>query len=77
MKPETIIKTRNHFADLCLGCIQEVLEGSVKVNDRTRYIKRQVESYHDTLAGANDHTFTHWQYANYLETGKCVAFLPK
>ena len=76
MKHETILKTRAYFADLCLGCIQEVLDGSVKVNDREKYFKQQIESYHNTLAGGNDHTFTHWQYANYIETGKCVALLP-
>ena len=73
---QAIIETRAHFADLCLRCIEDAQTGETRVNDLDRYVEQQTRSRIATLAGENDHTFTHRQYAHYLQTGVCVALLP-
>ena len=71
-----IIQAREHFANLALRCIQDAKEMVVRVNDIDKYIKWQTDSYNRIIAGDFDHTFTHQQYAYYLQTGESVPFLP-
>lgn len=75
MKQETILATRQHFADLALRCIDEAESGVVKVNDLPSYVAWMRQGAVDSLAGCSDHTFTFRQYAHYLETGVCVGLL--
>ena len=77
LTPEIIQKARQHFADNAQGCIDEVLSGEVRVNDRDSYFQWQRERMADSLAGNYDHTFTHLQMAYYFQTGECIALLPK
>lgn len=73
---ESILKAREWFADNARGCIEEVQNGSVKVNDPESYFKWCEERVKDALAGHNDHTLTFLQRAHYIQTGECVALLP-
>ena len=73
---ETILATRQWFADNAMACIAEVESGAVKVNDPEKYFAWRKESAANSLAGKNDHTFTFMQRAHYLQTGECVALLP-
>jgi hypothetical protein len=73
---ETIIATRQWFADNARGCISEVESGAVRVNDPESYFEWRLQQVADSLAGNNDHTFTFLQRAHYIQTGECVALLP-
>lgn len=74
--PETIIQTRQHFADIAQGCIDEATSGEVKVNNLQSYIEWQQESIKNALSGKNDFTFTFMQRAYWLQTGEMIALLP-
>lgn len=41
---ETIQKTRKHFYDICMGCIEEAKSGKVYVNNLEKYIKLKEQS---------------------------------
>lgn len=73
---ETIQRTRQHFADIAQGCINEAISGEVKVSNLQSYIEWQQGSIEYTLSGKNDFTFTFMQRAYWLQTGECVALLP-
>lgn len=73
---ETIIKTREWFAQNCLDCIEEAESGEVSVNDLDEYRKWRLQSREDDLSGKNDHTVTFLQRAYFIQTGECVALLP-
>ena len=76
---ETIIKTRQHFADNAQCCINEVLDGSVKLPDHVSNedyfsdCRKRAERF---LTGGGDHTFTFLQRAYWIQTGEMVALLP-
>ncbi|MFI2856838.1 hypothetical protein ACH6EH_06830 [Paenibacillus sp. JSM ZJ436] len=55
---ETIIKTRQWFADSDMACIEEVKNGSVRVNDPERYFAWREKAAKESLEGLHDHTVT-------------------
>ena len=73
---ESILKARQWYVDNARGCIEEVQNGSVKVNDPEAYIKWREKQIEDALAGRYDHTLAFLQRAYYIQTGECVALLP-
>ena len=76
---ETILKTRQHFADNAEGCIAEVLSGKVKLPSHVvneQYFERQRERAVEFLNGEHDFSFTFMQRAYWIQTGKMVALLP-
>ena len=71
--------TRQHFANLCKGCIVEVLDGTVTLPTHVtlgEYAYRQYRNAQSWLSGENDHTFVFQQRMHYLKTGESVALLP-
>ena len=73
---ETIAATRTHFVDNAYGCIREVIDGTIRVNDPEGYITTcELRALQHSL-GKWDHTFTFRQYATFVQTGKCHALLP-
>ncbi|OME55423.1 hypothetical protein BSK59_13170 [Paenibacillus odorifer] len=73
---ESIQKAREWFADNAQACIDEVLNGEVKVNDQDSYIKWRQENINDALKGRYDHTLSFLQRAHTIQTGECIALLP-
>lgn len=84
--PETIIQTRQHFADICKACIDCAIEydsiprdqlpdGKFFVNDLADYVVKEQQKALDFLAGSLDHSFTFAQRAYWLQTGEMVALL--
>ena len=73
---ETTIKTDKHFAEICQGCINEVLSGDVRVNDPKKYIKENLDRKKEYLNGnINRYNFTYLQRAYWIQTGETVALL--
>lgn len=76
LSKETIAATRAHFVDIAYGCIREVIDGTVKVNDPEAYCAAcELRALQHTI-GRWDHTLTFRQYATYLQTGAMHALLP-
>ncbi len=78
MKPETIKRTRKHFASLHIACAREAKGGKTWINPSyglERYISEEVKRAKQTMRGGSDHTLTFLQYAHFLETGESVAIL--
>lgn len=74
--PKTLTETYKHFADIQQGCIDEVLNGRVRVNDQKDYIsKRKAEKEEYLNMNSSNYTFTFLQRAHWLQTGECVALL--
>lgn len=73
---ESIQKAREWFADNAQGCIDEVLNGTVKVNDNESYFKWRKKQIEEAMSGQYDHTLTFLQRAHFIQTGECVALLP-
>lgn len=73
---ETILTTRQWFADNDQACIDEAVSGQVRVNDLPSFIEWKKQSIVDGLAGKWDHTFTFLQRAYFIQTGESVALLP-
>jgi hypothetical protein len=73
---EITLKTRQHFADSALKCIEDAKNGITRVNDLQAYIEWRMDMYKKCLSGAYDSTLTHLQYAHYLKTGVCIPLLP-
>jgi hypothetical protein len=73
---ESIQKTREWFADNAQGCIDEVINGEVEVNDIESYIQWRKESINEALKGGYDHTLSFLQRAHTIQTGECIALLP-
>lgn len=85
---ETIIRTRQHFADNCTLCAASAVaydsiprdqlpEGKFFVNDLISYRRRENQKALDFIEGKNDNSFTFWQRAHWLQTGECVALFSK
>lgn len=75
--PDTIKRTRQHFADNCQACIDEIKSGAVRVDDPQHVIEWQQASAAYYLAGKSDHTFTFAQRAHWLQTGECIPLFSK
>jgi len=73
---ESIEKTEQWFINNAQGCIDEVLSGEVRVNDRESYFK----SCNERMQRYKDKTYTisltFLQHAYYEQTGKSIALLP-
>jgi hypothetical protein len=67
---QTIIATRQHFADIHSSCIEKARAGEFQVNDLGRYVEWQERSRVASLAGDYDHTFTFQQRAWWIQTGE-------
>lgn len=72
---ETTIKTRKWFIDNDQRCIDEALNGSVKVNDIDAYVAWCRKRSADTQAGLNDHTVTFIQRGIYIQSGEMIGIL--
>jgi len=74
---ETIKKTDMHFADIYQGCIDEVLSGEVKVNDKEKYILSNSTLKNEYLKGeVNRYNLTYLQRAYWIQIGENIALLP-
>lgn len=73
---ETILKTRQHFIDICYGCIKEAQSGDVYVNDIDDYVAWRHSQITEYMMGKNDHTVTFQQRALWIQTGECRPILP-
>lgn len=73
---ETVIKTRQWFAENAQACIDEAISGKVCVNDLPLYVKQMEKRKAESISGKNDHTFTFRQKAVYIQTGEYHALLP-
>lgn len=74
-----VLKTREHFAHIAEGCINDVKSGLVVLpshTDQTRYFNDQYDSAMRALLGEYDHTFTFQQYVDFLKTGEIKPLLP-
>lgn len=79
LMPETIQRTRQQFADICQGCIDEILSGAVTLpehNVQDEHFARLRAEASEHLAGTWDHTLTFLQRAYWLQTGESIALLP-
>ena len=74
---ETTAKAREHFARIYRACINDALNGNVKVQDVASYVNWQAQCEKDMLQGINDHTKTFLQMAFYIQTGECVGILAR
>ena len=72
---DTIIATRQWFADNAQACIESARDGTNTVNDLASYIEWQKEAAADSLAGNYDCTFTFMQRAHYIQTGESIPLL--
>ena len=83
---ETILLTRQHFADICHSCIVNAVEydsipadelqlGKFFVNDLLGYMTWENQKAIDFIEGKNDDTFTFLQRAVYIQTGEEIALL--
>lgn len=76
---ETVLLTRQHFADIMQGCIDEVLRGDVTLAshvDPKDYFDDCDKRANMYLSGEIDHNFTFLQRAYWIQTGDCVVMLP-
>lgn len=71
----SIQKAREWFADNALGCIEEVINGEIEVNDPESYIQWRKESISEAIEGRYDHTLAFLQRAHTIQTGECIALL--
>jgi hypothetical protein len=79
LTPETIEKTRKHFADNQLKCVNDVNEGVITLPDHVSeesYFESCVRKADQFMSGDFDHSFTFLQRAYWIQTGKDVALLP-
>lgn len=72
---ETILKTRQHFVEICEDCIKAATNKDYFVNDIPKYIEWNKERIELTKAGESDKTFTFMQRAYWIQTGEMVALL--
>lgn len=73
---ESIIATREWFAENARQCIKEAESGITRVNDLPTLIAWREKQIRCALSGEWDHTFTFRQHREYIHTGRCVPFLP-
>lgn len=76
LKESSILAARLWFHDNALACIQDILEGKVKVNDQAALIERYTLSAAAYLTGSIDHTLAFRQHAYFIQTGECCPLLP-
>lgn len=72
---ESIAKTREHFNSIYRACINDALNGDVKIPDVDAYVNWQAQCERDMMQGCNDHTVTFLQMALYIQTGECIGIL--
>lgn len=77
LTPETIQRTREHFADIGRACIADARNGTTRVNDLESYIAWREQGIADDLAGKHDGTFAFLQRAYALQTGECLPLLSR
>lgn len=75
LTPETIQRTREHFADIGRDCIREAQDGTTRVNDLAGYVAWREQAIEDVLTTTR-FSLTFLQRAHYLQTGESVALLP-
>lgn len=75
LKPETILLTRRTMANNQRMCIEEILDGSVRVNNKDEAIKYRRKTAADYLNGKNDKVLAFVQQAIYLQTNEMVPIL--
>ncbi len=75
LTPETVLLTRRTLANNQRMCIEEILDGSVRVNNKDEAIKYYRKTAADYLKGKNDKIIIFLQRAIYLQTKKSVPFL--
>lgn len=75
LNPEIILLTRRTFANNQRMCIEEILDGSVRVNNKDEAIKYYRKTAADYLNGKNDKVLAFVQRAIYLQTNEMVPIL--
>lgn len=75
--PETIQRTREHFAELGRACIDDAQSGAVPVSNMESFLAWQEGMIAGYLAGDSDHTFTFMQRAHWIQTGECLPLLAR
>jgi len=76
---ESIIATRQHFADIYQACINGALDGTEPPASHVNiaeYVAQHEENIRAMLAGERQNNFTFMQRAYWIQTGKCIALLP-
>jgi len=73
---KTLLKTDKYFADICQGCIDEVINGDVTVNDKESYFEYNLKRKKEYLKGINRNTLGYLQQAYYIQEGEMIALLP-
>lgn len=77
LTPETILRTRHHFADISRQCIEAARSGEDRVNDLPGYIAWREAAIADIMDESDTRfSVTFLQRAHYLQTGESVALLP-
>lgn len=75
LTPETVLLTRRTLANNQRMCIEEILDGSVRVNNKDEAIKYYRKTAADYLKGKNDKNLNFVQRAIYLQTNEMVPIL--
>lgn len=75
LNPEIILLTRRTLANNQRMCIEEILDGSVRVNNKDEAIKYHRKTAADYLKGKNDKNLNFVQRAIYLQTNEMVPIL--
>jgi hypothetical protein len=71
----SILATRQRFAENFRACIDEARQGTVEVNNLSRYCAWCESCAIDALNGKYDHTITFLQRAWFIQTGESVPLL--
>lgn len=77
---ESMQACRQWFIDNQQACIDGALDGTLGLAshvDVNRYVEFCKQNQQYFASGEGDHTFTFMQRAHYIQTGECVALLPK
>ena len=74
---ETIVKTRQVFADMNQACIDDVKNKKEQVSDELAFIRWEEAAMRDMLEGRCDGSVTFMQRAYYLQTDQDLAILPQ
>lgn len=72
---DTINKTCQWYANNAQGCLNDVLNGSVTVNDTNSYIEEKIKSKADYLDKNFELGLWFYQKALHIQTGESVAIL--
>lgn len=72
---QTILETRQHFADISARCIEDAKNGKFHVNDLESFIEWQENLAIEALTGKDDHTVTFIQRALWIQTGESIPLL--